>query len=359
MNAIDSPLPCRESPDIPTASLLKDIINDDQWDNNAVIVFHDGKYFGINGTSATPTSISQISVASSQQHQQDQKAHAALTEDIKELFETPSSSDGSFTPTSSLDASLSHFLATHLNHLTKSSLILFLQDQGYATTDQAALSSTSSFPADSAFPEDLPLAATYASLSPQQQQELDEGKTVVVKNRTTDPKLLPLATGRLRGLMPTFTAYKLTEATSEAVADALWSPTNAIAIFPHCNGVTEGAMSYPDDQTMISESNYQFKAAVPGFSKELEENIPFKAICHAHVDNSQEVSFENTQETDNINKVKGCLHAVPHADRTLVSLYLFIDLKGMVLPRLLPEQAIRVATKLILRAAIETAEESK
>ena len=75
--------------------------------------------------------------------------------------------------------------------------------------------------------------------------------------------------------------------------------------------------------------------------------------------NSQEVSFENTQATDNINKVRGRLHAVAHADKTLASLDLFIDLKGMLLPRLLPDQAIRVATKLILRSAIETAEESK
>ena len=359
MNAVDSPVPFRQSPDIPTASSLKDIINNDQWDDNAVIVFHDGKYCSINGTSATPTSISQISVASSQQHQQDQKAHATFTKDIKELFETSSSSDKAMTPDSSLDASLSHFLETHLKHLAKSSLVSFLQDQGYATTDQATSSSASSFSPDSPSPEDLPLSAAYKSLSPEQQQELDEGKTVVVKNRTTDPKLLPLATGRLRGLMPTFTAYKLTDATSEAVAEALWTPTNAANIFPHCEGSSEGVISYPDDRTVISESNYQFKAIIPGFSKELEENIPFKATCHSHDNNSQEVSFENTQATDNINKVRGRLHAVAHADKTLASLDLFIDLKGMLLPRLLPDQAIRVATKLILRSAIETAEESK
>lgn len=353
MNTIGSSVPFRESPDIPTASLLNDIINNDQWDDNAVIVFHDGKYFGINGTSSTPTPISQISVASSQQHQQDQKTHAALTKDIKELFETSSTSGKSVTPDSNLDESLSRFLTTHLNHLTKSSLVSFLQDQGYATTDPATSLSASPFPAD------LLLATAYKSLSPQQQQKLDAGETVVVKNKTTDPKLLPLATGRMRGLMPTFTAYKLSHATSEAVANALWSPTNAVAVFPHCEGSTEGVMAYPDDQTIISESNYQFKAAVPGFSKELEENIPFKAICHSHVDNSEEVAFENTQATDNINKVKGRLQAVPHANKTLASLELFIDLKGMLLPRLLPEKAIRVATKLILRNAIEVAAESK
>ena len=356
MNAVESPVLFRNSSCISKASLLKEIINNNQLDENAVAVFHDGKYFGINGTSAAPTSIARISVASSQQHQENQKAHAALTEEIKELFETSSCSNGSITRDRNLDASLSRFLTTHLNHLTKSSLVSFSQDEDYATNDQATSSSASSFQPDSAFPEDLPLAATYASLSPQQQQKLDEGKTVAVQNRTTDRELLQLTTRRLRGLMPTFTAYKLTEATSEAVADAFSTPINAANIFPHCEGSSEGVMSYPDDQTMISELNYQFKAAVLGFPKELEENIPFKATCRSHADKSYEVSFENTHETDNINKIKGCLHAVPHADRTLVSLDLFIDLKGMVLPRLLTEKAIRVATKLILRAAIKTAE---
>lgn len=378
-----SPLPFRTSPDIPTASSLKEIIDNDQWDNNALIVFHDGKYFGVSGTSATPTSISQISVASSQQHQQDQSAHAVLTKEIKELFATSSSSDKSVTPDSKLDASLSHFLATHLHHLTKSSLVPFLQDQGYTTMDDTASQSSSVIPATtddttsqssslvpattdyttsespSPVPDELPLATAYTSLSPLQQEELNAGKTVVVKHRTTDPELLKLAAGRLRGLMPTFTAYKLTDATSEAVADALWTPTNAANVFPLCEGTTEGVMTYPDNQTVISESTYLFKAAVPGFSRELEEHIPFRAICLSHNDNSQEVSFENTQATDNINKVKGRLQAVPHADKTLASLDLFIDLKGMLLPRFLPDKAIRVATKLILRNTIEVAEESK
>ena len=351
MNAVESPVSFRNSPDIPTGSLLKDIINNDQWDDNAVIVFHDGKYFGINGTSSTPTSISQISVASSQQHEQDQKAHTALTGDIKELFQTSLHSDKSTTPDSSLDASLSHFLTTNLKNLTKSSLVSFLQNQGYASADHTTAASSSPFL------EDLPLAPAYKSLSPEQQRELDAGKTVVVKNRTTDPELVRLATGRLRGLMPTFTAYKLTEATSNEVANALWNPTNAPYIFPYCEGSFEGMIDYLNDKTVISESTYQFKATVPGFSKELEEDIAFKGIHISHDDESQEVSFENTQATGNVNKVKGHFQAVAHADKTLASLDLFIDLKGMLLPRILPEKAIRSAAKFILRSAIALAEE--
>ena len=365
MHTVDSPVPFRYSPDLPTASFLSDIINNEEWDNNALIVFHDGKYFGANGTSSTPTSIAQISVASLQQHQQDQEAHAVLTKDIKELFEPSPSSNEETTPSSSLDESLADFLETNLNHLTKSSLVSFLQDQGYATTDQATSSASSSSTADLPFiptstvASDLPLATAYKSLSPQQQRELNEGKTVVIQHQTTAPELLKLTVGRLRGLMPTFTAYKLTHVTSDAVADALWTPANAANIFPHCEGITDGVMAYPDDQTATSESVYQFKATVPGFSKALEENISFKGIYLSHHDSSQEVSFENTQPTDNINKVKGRLQATPHGDKTLASLDLFIDLKGMLLPRFLPEKAIRIATKLILKNTLEVAEEPK
>lgn len=353
MNTVDSPVSFRNSPDLPTASLLKEIVDNDQWDDHAVIVFHDGKYFGLDGTSATPTSISQISVANTQEHQQDQKAYATITKEIKELFETSSDFDKNMASHNNLDASLSHFLETHLHQLTKAALVSFLQDQGYGTSHHTKSLSPSPLV------EDLPLATTYQALSPEQQQKLDAGKTVVVQNKTTDPECLKLTIGRLRGLMPTFTAYQLTEAKSNAVVETFLNPLNAISIFPYCDQATEGVMNYPDEQTMILESNYQFKAAVPGISKELVENIPFRTTCRSDENNREEVSFENTQATDNLNKIKGRLQAVPHGDKTLASLDLFVDLKGVLLPRIIPDNTIRVATKLILRSALEIAEESK
>jgi|GEM_PF-6020433 len=350
MDIARTPTPFDDTPTIPTASLLKQIIDNDTWDNNAVIVFHNGKYFGLPGTSASPTSISAVSLASLREHQQGQQAHAALTKEIKGLFETSSDSSNDDTINIRLEKPLSQFLSTHLNHLTKSALISFLEDQGYKM-------SRSNSPSSSSSSKELPLAATYQLFSPQQQQTLDQGLTLEIHHQTTDPELLKLTTGRLRGLMPTFTAYQITDASPDDVAFHLLSPTYASTTIPHCSEVTKGKLTYPDDQTVLSEGNYQFKAIIPGTTKELSEIISLKAIQRSHEDKSEEVSFENTKESENVNKIKGTLKAVPHAGKTLVSLELFIDLKGILLPRALPDKAVRVATKLILRNIIEQAEQ--
>lgn len=357
-SAASSPIPFQSSPGMLTASLLKDIIDNDQWDEHAAIVFHDGHYFGLHSPSESPTSIAEVSIASPQHHEQEQNTRAALSKEIKELFDTSSTSEPPLSIGRQLEEPLSEFLSSHSHHLTKSALLSFLEGQGYRTPNHSATPSPIPLSDDSPSLEELPLSALYQTLSTQQQQELNAGKTVVVLHTTTDPELKAATHGRLRGLMPTYTAYQLASATSEAIATAFSTPLQASFIFPFCEAAEEGSLDFPDNHTIITNTVYRFKATLPGTANEVTEDIPFEITCHIHEDGSQLITFKNSESTSNINHIKGRLQATPHGEQTLVSFELSIDLKGLLLPRLFPHQAIRSAAKFIIRNTIAVATNS-